>query len=153
MDAERKTLYFAYGSNMDTEQMYFRCPEAVLEGKAKLTDFKFALDEKGYATVIPAEGHNVTGLIWSVNGKDEAALDYYEGVAKGCYKRAAVSTVLESGIPAKALVYLSLRGENLGVRVENYMPRIRAAAEKYGFGETYCRMLRRIELGEINEDI
>ena len=39
--------YFAYGSNMDMEQMRRRCPDAKRIDTAVLHGWKFALDEVG----------------------------------------------------------------------------------------------------------
>lgn len=67
--------YFAYGSNMDMEQMRRRCPDAKRIDTAVLHGWKFALDEVGYATVVPAAGASVPGLLWMLSDADEAELD------------------------------------------------------------------------------
>mgnify|MGYP006305897221 CR=1 FL=1 len=45
------TLYFAYGSNMDEDQMYDRCPGATLAGMATLDEYAFIINEIGRAHV------------------------------------------------------------------------------------------------------
>ena len=70
--------YFAYGSNLNFEQMAYRCPEATLVGTAKLDGYELAF-RRGYLTVLPKEGASVEGLIWSVTDHDESQLDCYEG--------------------------------------------------------------------------
>ena len=37
--------YFAYGSNLNFEQMAYRCPEATVVGTAKLDGYELALQE------------------------------------------------------------------------------------------------------------
>ena len=109
--------YFAYGSNMDTEQMRRRCPDAKCIDTAVLHAWKFALDEVGYATVVPAAGASVPGLLWMLSDADEAELDVYEGVRSGCYEKVTLSIAPKrTGVPAQALVYVSLRGANGGAR-------------------------------------
>ena len=70
--------YFAYGSNLNFEQMAYRCPEATAVGTAKLEGYELAF-RRGYLTILPKEGASVEGLIWSVTDHDESQLDCYEG--------------------------------------------------------------------------
>lgn len=70
--------YFAYGSNLNFDQMAYRCPEATVVGTAKLDDYELAF-RRGYLTILPKEGASVEGLIWSVTDHDESQLDCYEG--------------------------------------------------------------------------
>ena len=70
--------YFAYGSNLNFEQMAYRCPEATAVGIAKLDGYELAF-RRGYLTILPKEGASVEGLIWSVTDHDESQLDCYEG--------------------------------------------------------------------------
>src|SRR5271166_1234955 len=77
--------YFAYGSNMDTEQMARRCVGAKLLGPAKLDGYAlrfsaFSLNwNGGVADIVPTEGDAVWGLLYSVTDDDIAELDSYEG--------------------------------------------------------------------------
>ena len=73
-----KKEYFAYGSNLNFEQMAYRCPEATVVGTAKLDGYELAF-RRGYLTILPKEGASVEGLIWSVTDHDESQLDCYEG--------------------------------------------------------------------------
>lgn len=54
--------YFAYGSNLNFEQMAYRCPEATAVGTAKLDGYELAF-RRGYLTILPKEGASVEGLI------------------------------------------------------------------------------------------
>lgn len=69
-----KKEYFAYGSNLNFEQMAYRCPEATVVGTAKLDGYELAF-RRGYLTILPKEGASVEGLIWSVTDHDEAQLE------------------------------------------------------------------------------
>lgn len=76
-----RTLYLAYGSNMNQEQMKVRCPGAEPVGKGLLEDYQllFRAGGKGvYLTVEPRLGYAVPVAVWSVSPADEAALDEYE---------------------------------------------------------------------------
>lgn len=145
--------YFAYGSNMDMEQMRRRCPDAKCIDMAVLHGWKFALDEVGYATVVPEAGASVPGLLWMLSDADEAELDVYEGVRSRCYEKVTLSIVPKrTGVPAQALVYVSLRGANEGARVQGYLERIVHAAAHAGFGASYLGMLKDLWVGRANAD-
>ena len=45
-----KKEYFAYGSNLNFDQMAYRCPEATVVGTAKLDGYELAF-RRGYLTV------------------------------------------------------------------------------------------------------
>ncbi len=93
-------LYFAYGSNLDPEQMQWRCPDAIALGSARLDDWAWRIGGRGYATVSPAPGAQVWGGIWNVSDSDLARLDRYEGVAGGHYRREFV-TVMAEDLPVE----------------------------------------------------
>jgi gamma-glutamylcyclotransferase (GGCT)/AIG2-like uncharacterized protein YtfP len=77
--------YFAYGSNMHFAQMASRCKGSSFEGMATLFDYRWQINERGYANVIISEGDWVEGLVYIITETDKRALDRYEGVSRGCY--------------------------------------------------------------------
>ncbi|KAI1178288.1 Butirosin biosynthesis, BtrG-like protein [Nemania sp. FL0916] len=80
-------LYFAYGSNLWLRQMALRCPGSVYIGRAILYDYRWFINERGYANIEPASGHAVHGLVYEINSDDESALDMMEGVSFGAYTK------------------------------------------------------------------
>ena len=74
-----KPLYFAYGSNINLDQMRYRCPDATVYGQAVLDNYDLRFRGSGVATVEPKEGACVYGLLWELTDKCEASLDRYEG--------------------------------------------------------------------------
>lgn len=48
-----ETLYFAYGSNINLEQMEHRCPDALLVGPVTLQNYELQFRGSGFATVAP----------------------------------------------------------------------------------------------------
>lgn len=75
-----QSLYFAYGSNLSLEQMAARCPESRYIGTARLHDYRWQINQRGYANVVHEPGNCVEGLCYILSGADEARLDRYEGV-------------------------------------------------------------------------
>lgn len=72
-------LYFAYGNNINLDQMTRRCPHAVVIGPVDLPDYRLAFRASGVATILPEEGSTVHGLLWNLTPECELSLDHYEG--------------------------------------------------------------------------
>ena len=72
-------LYFAYGSNINLNQMAFRCPNATPVCPVTLDNYELTFSGGGVATIVPAEGKQVPGLLWELTPECERALDHYEG--------------------------------------------------------------------------
>ena len=98
-----KKEYFAYGSNLNFEQMAYRCPEATAVGTAKLDGYELAF-RRGYLTVLPKEGASVEGLIWSITDHDESQLDCYEDYPT-FYDKETMMVTDADGTPHKIMVY------------------------------------------------
>ena len=98
-----KKEYFAYGSNLNFEQMAYRCPEATVVGTAKLDGYELAF-RRGYLTILPKEGASVEGLIWSVTDHDESQLDCYEGYPK-FYDKEVMTVRDADGASHEIMVY------------------------------------------------
>lgn len=90
------SLYAAYGSNMDPEQMRLRCPHSPLAGVAWLTGHRltFGGEDLGWegalATVVPDPEDKVFVALYELSDKDEAALDQWEGADTGLYVKLRV---------------------------------------------------------------
>lgn len=97
-----EVLYFAYGSNLSTEQMRQRCPSSTPVGLAYLRGWRWFINGRGYANVaqlgdsddeVEGKGkgkgkgkakeereEGVYGLLYLLPPQDEERLDGYEGV-------------------------------------------------------------------------
>jgi len=53
---ENVRFYFAYGSNINQEQMAFRCNDALPVAIAYVRNFRFVINSMGVATIIPVSG-------------------------------------------------------------------------------------------------
>lgn len=80
-------LYFAYGSNINVEQMGYRCPDACIVGPVALENYELLFRRGGFATIAPCEGGKVHGLLWSLTPECERSLDHYEGYSRFYDKR------------------------------------------------------------------
>ena len=68
------TPYFAYGSNMSKTLMERRCRNAVAVGPARLEGWRFLVSLDGFASVVPAPGAVVHGVLWRISARELAAL-------------------------------------------------------------------------------
>ena len=79
-------LYFAYGSNINLDQMAYRCPNATVIGPVTLEGYELTFrgrtDGNGVANIEPKSGASVPGLLWSITPDCERALDRYEGTPR-----------------------------------------------------------------------
>lgn len=98
--------YIAYGSNMSTRQMAFRCPDAKLVGTGYLKNHRLAFYL--HATVERVSSSNestVPVAVWQISAQDEKNLDRYEGVPSYYSKRMRTVT-MGDGSQIKGLIYL-----------------------------------------------
>ena len=85
-----KRLYVAYGSNLNFEQMKYRCPTAKLYDTGIIEGYE--LQFKGeptcaFATIAPKENASVPVAVWEIQPRDEMALDRYEGYPSHYFKQ------------------------------------------------------------------
>jgi len=111
MTREKRTIYLAYGSNLNIAQMAHRCPDAKPWGATLLQGYRLAFwgaNNHAYATIVPAESESVPVALWSINAKDERALDQYEGWPNH-YRKEAVK-IPWGKRTYSAMVYIMNRG-------------------------------------------
>ena len=103
MTINRTYNYFAYGSNLNLEQIDCRCPGIRPLTTAKLRDYELVF--RGVADVISAPGKTVIGAIYEVNEAHLQALDLYEGFPH-FYQRRLVEVETLQGEKLPALIYV-----------------------------------------------
>lgn len=134
-------LYFAYGSNMDEEQMACRCSGSRVLGKAVLPGYAFRINQRGYATVVSDASCETYGLLWDLEPHHEEALDWYEGCDSGFYEKVFCTVRDETGKKQDVLVYIDRNHIRVGTSNVNYLERIVVAARKWAFPASYITML------------
>jgi gamma-glutamylcyclotransferase (GGCT)/AIG2-like uncharacterized protein YtfP len=106
-------LYFAYGSNLDPEQMRLRCPDAQPAGPAVLrghtlrfTGWSAQRAGGGVATIVRDRRRCVRGALWQLSAGDLERLDRFEGIAAGAYERRRVMVTGVDGQRRRAHTYV-----------------------------------------------
>ena len=82
--------YLAYGSNLSTEQMKERCPDAQVMGTTSIPGYRLLFKKSGsgfYATIEQDANCSVPVLVYKISEMDEALLNGYEGFPKHYYKK------------------------------------------------------------------
>jgi gamma-glutamylcyclotransferase (GGCT)/AIG2-like uncharacterized protein YtfP len=108
--------YFAYGSNMNHEQMSKRCPSSKYIKRGYLQGYKFVYD--GYssmrggavANVVKSNSGIVWGGIFEISEDNLSALDRYEGYPNN-YDRKEVNITDDNNAISKAIVYYRINKE------------------------------------------
>ncbi len=143
------SLYFAYGSNMDQNQMKERCPNAVLVGSAVLKEYRLAFTifspkrQCGCADIISSLGDTVYGLLYELSDDELMAMDVFEGHPIH-YRRTTVEITL--GEKIVSVYTYEVVNKTEGVRPSaHYLGLIRTAANAFNLSPAYCAFLATIE--------
>ncbi len=143
--------YFAYGANMDPENMkergvFFSKREyAILEGW-KLKFNKMACDNpaEGYANIEKDEKSIVEGILYEIPGSDIEKLDEYEEYPEH-YRRMKIKVRLKDGRRVEAVAYIanpSKIKEGLKPSRE-YLEHLLRGCDL--LSKEYCEKLKRLE--------
>ena len=150
-----KRYYIAYGSNLNIDQMSYRCPGARVVGTSKIPDFQllFKGSKSGaYLTIEPKKGAKVPVAVWEVTADDELSLDRYEGYPNFYYKTEVEIPVI--GISdrkvrkLKAFIYIMHEEREIGIPSQRYVDICLDGYEAFGFDENYLYEALNISLQE-----
>ena len=134
--------YIAYGSNLNVEQMRYRCPSARIIGTAEVPDYRllFKGSKTGaYLTIEPCEGQNVPVAVWEVTDDDERALDRYEGFPAFYYKaemKLPITGIRSGKVRTRTVfVYIMHEDRQAGIPSKYYMDVCREGYDAFGFDQ------------------
>lgn len=104
---EYRQLYFAYGSNMNAEQMLNRCAGAEFRGPGRLAAYRLINNTDGVATVVPDASEEVLGVVWVLGRYHEERLDGFEGVEERTHLKEYVTIETNEGLLEHVLIYVA----------------------------------------------
>lgn len=131
----KKQLYIAYGSNINLEQMAFRCPHSRVMGTSEIKDFE--LEFRGVATIVPKKGATVPVLIWELDARDLPILNKYEGWPR-LYRQEKMSFKM-NGESYEGMAYLMNRG-TISPPSQQYYDTILQGYRENGLDESYLEI-------------
>lgn len=129
----KKILYAAYGSNINLEQMAYRCPNSTVAGTAMLKGYE--LQFRHHATVEQNADAEVPVLLWELDSQDERFLDKYEGWPK--YYRKESITLELNGESVEAMVYIMNGDRPLESPTAQYYDIIEQGYRENGLNTSY----------------
>lgn len=127
---------------MDPVHMADCCPQATRLGLAVLPGRSFRIAATGYGDAPLAAGGELHGVLWELLPSDEAALDAFEGVPNGLYRKECAAVRDRTGRQVTAMLYRAADAA-AGLPVPGYLERIIEVAEDLGFPAGYVESLRR----------
>ena len=128
----KKQLYIAYGSNINLEQMAFRCPHSKVMGTSEIKDYE--LEFRGVATIVPKENASVPVLIWELDERDLPTLNRYEGYPNS-YRQEKMNFEL-NGKDCTGMAYLMNHG-TISPPSPQYYNTILQGYQENGLDESY----------------
>jgi hypothetical protein len=150
-------IYFAYGSNMDPEQMRRRCPGHRVLGRAFLPGFELCFPRRSpvrnCATAgIARGGEGVWGVLYELDESDQARLHMAEGYVPGrsvelnrhTIERVEVRPDGPRGEAVQAYTYLAHPDGSGAVPSPDYLGHLLRGAEHHGLPKAYLQRLRSI---------
>jgi len=142
--------YFAYGSNMNWQQMQRRCPSARFICVARLPDYQFGITRHsrlrrcGTANVFPIRGEQVWGIVYDVSDADLTILDGFEDG----YRREILSFFPrdDGEQPVSAMIYLAEIEDKVPRPDVEYRRLIVEGARHWQLPSSYVDLLEAIEI-------
>ncbi len=144
-------LYFAYGCNIEPGHVARLCPTARAVSGARLADHRLTFPLRcaswggAVASIEPSPAAEVWGVLWEVDGDSLAALDAYEEVAEGMYRRVRVE-VESNGGRRPCWSYVARPDEVApGPPSRRYMAALIGGARHFGLPEQYVATLEAVQ--------
>jgi len=141
--------YFAYGSNMNWEQIKRRCPSTQFVCVASLKDYRFAIARHsrlrncGTANIFADSGSEVWGIVYDVSEHDLIILDGFEDGYRREKLFARASGNGQSLV--EVLVYIAGKEDTVPFPNPEYKRLIIDGARHWNIPESYCSMLEQIQ--------
>jgi len=143
-------FYFAYGSNMNWQQMQRRCPSSQFFCLARLPGYHFAIARHsrlrrcGTANIFPRADREVWGIVYEVSDSDLLILDSFEDG----YRREKVFVFRdgESRGSIEVLTYIAEKEDNAPLPNPEYKRLIVEGAKHWNVPEAYRMMLEEIQV-------
>lgn len=143
--------YFAYGSNLLTEQKVERtgpireCKRARLDGY-RLTFNKRGDDDTGKANIVPDASSSVWGVVYRCNDAALLKMDKREGVSGGHYKRTTIRVRLDGESELEVITYVAGDSfiDDSCSPMRSYLNRIIDGAREHGLPDSYIREIEAV---------
>jgi gamma-glutamylcyclotransferase (GGCT)/AIG2-like uncharacterized protein YtfP len=129
--------YFAYGTNLNRQQMRERCPDSRPLFTVTLPNYKLIFTgwsrrwRGGVASIKPFRGERVPGALYELSDTDLRRLDKHEGYPNEC-QRLNVGVIDEDGNMLDAVTYLSTKQSEESQPSREYLAIIQQGYRDWG---------------------
>jgi hypothetical protein len=150
-EARMSDLFFAYGSNMNLNQIGARCSKPFVISTARLADRRLVFCghsdvwDGGVETVEPMPGHEVWGVLFSLSKLNWERLDLWQDARMdggGMYFHFPVSVLDSTGCERNARVYKKDIQKEPTNPSREYLDHIVQGATENGLPQEYIEALR-----------
>lgn len=130
--------YIAYGSNLSSSQMKYRCKDAKLVGTGVLEDYVLEFKSVGgknynaFATVTKCAGRSVPVAVFVISETDEKSLDIYEGVRGHHYYKKEVKVNIKNK-EITGLIYIMNEHSDYAIPSSHYTSVVACGYLEHGF--------------------
>jgi gamma-glutamylcyclotransferase (GGCT)/AIG2-like uncharacterized protein YtfP len=131
-----KRYYLAYGSNLNIEEMKYRCPFAKPVGTSYIKDYRLIFkgtNKVSYLTIEPCEGSIVPVGVYEITPMDEANLDFYEGTPTLYSKHNIKVPLYDEEI--EAIVYIMNLSFTYNIPSNSYLARCIQGYRNFSFNQ------------------
>jgi cation transport regulator ChaC len=101
-----------------------------------LPGWRFLINQRGVATICRQKGELCRGGLWRISQADEWALDQFEGIASGFYRKETVRVRTPKGKIVEAMTYVDPRALP-GIPRTGYLLRVIAGALHFNLPHDY----------------
>jgi len=147
-----KKYYLAYGSNLNLEQMNYRCWTANPLGVTLLKDYRLVYKGKAdffaYLTIERCKGYNVPLGVFEVLPFDMFSLDNYEGYPT-IYKKTYIPLEID-GKKKKAFIYIMNENFTYHLPSRRYIETCEKGYNHFGFDKTILDIALRDTFDEMD---
>lgn len=141
-------IYFAYGSNMDLDQMQSRCPGTEVIGVGELPHYRIAFTrwsrawDSGTADILPDRKEKIYGALYDLSLDDLKKMDKFADYPNS-YIRQDIEVICK-GERLPAMTYIARR---LGVFLpsRSYLGKMVSGAMSHDIPEDYINYLKSIK--------
>lgn len=131
-----KKYYLAYGSNLNLNQMKYRCPTAVAAGTYYLKGY--SLEFRCYLTIVKDENGVVPLGIFELDDEEERYLDRYEGYPILYRKEIFKVKLNDDNKEIEALIYIMNDGQYPKIKPsKRYLDTCLEGYKDFGFDNKY----------------
>ena len=137
----KSKFYLAYGSNLNVEQMRWRCPDSGIVTTGMIDGYQLLFKGSltgAYLTIEPMEGSSVPVAVWRVTRRDIEALDRYEGFPSFYYKR-GFKLRCDDGRTRNCFAYIMHEERAIGIPSNSYVHTCLSGYKSFGFDKRYLQ--------------